>query len=95
MSGSVGTSLLKVVVVYGAAQALDGSVISPRIVGDSVGIHPVLVVLAITVGGFFFGFVGLLLAVPGAVGVRLLAERGIARYRRSAMFRGDGSKVEP
>ena len=92
VSGSVGVALLKVLVVYGGAQMLEGAVISPRVVGDSVGLHPVWVVLALTVGGFFFGFVGLLLAVPGAVGVKLLAERAVARYRASAMFRGEESE---
>ena len=92
VSGSVGVALLKVLVVYGGAQMLEGAVISPRVVGDSVGLHPVWVVLALSVGGFFFGFVGLLLAVPGAVGVKLLAERAVARYRASAMFRGEESE---
>jgi len=55
VSGSVLVSLLKVAVVYGAVQVLDGGVISPRIVGDSVGLHPVWIVLALSVGGFFFG----------------------------------------
>jgi predicted PurR-regulated permease PerM len=88
VSGSVGASLLKVAVVYGAAQVLEGSVISPRIVGDSVGLHPVWLLLALTVGGFYFGFVGLLISVPAAVGVKLLAERGVERYKGSELFRG-------
>jgi predicted PurR-regulated permease PerM len=86
VSGSVGISLLKVAVVYGVAQGLEGAVISPRIVGDSVGLHPVWVVLALALGGFFFGFVGLLIAVPGAVGIKLLISRGVARYRASSMY---------
>jgi predicted PurR-regulated permease PerM len=88
VSGNVLTSLLKVAVVYGASQGLEGAVISPRIVGDSVGLHPVWVVLALAVGGFFFGFVGLLIAVPTAVGVKLLVIRGVDRYRETDLFRG-------
>lgn len=87
VSGDPGLSLLKVAIVFAVAQGLEGSVVSPKIVGDSVGLHPVWVVLAIAVGGFYFGFVGLLLAVPGAVGVKLLAARGIERYRASDLFR--------
>lgn len=87
VSGDPGLSLLKVGVVFAIAQGLEGSVVSPKIVGDSVGLHPVWVVLAIAVGGFYFGFVGLLLAVPGAVGVKLLAQRGLERYRESELFR--------
>lgn len=89
VSGSVLVSLVKVAVVYGVAQGLEGAVISPRIVGDSVGLHPVLVVLALAVGGFFFGFVGLLLAVPGAVGVKLLVERGMEGYLASDFYQGE------
>lgn len=86
-SGSVLLSLGKVAVVFAAAQGLEGAVISPRIVGGSVGLHPVWVVLALAVGGFYFGFVGLLIAVPVAVGVKLLVLRGLERYRSSAFYR--------
>ena len=85
-SGSVLVSLVKVAVVYGLVQILDGGVISPRIVGDSVGLHPVWIVLALSVGGFFFGFVGLLISVPAAVGVKLVAVQGLERYRRSELY---------
>ncbi|MDT8340097.1 MAG: AI-2E family transporter [Longimicrobiales bacterium] len=88
VSGQVGYSLLKVAVVFGVVQGLEGTVISPRIVGDSVGLHPVWILLAITAGGFFFGFTGLLLAVPGAAALKLLLRRGVARYRASARYRG-------
>ena len=86
VSGSVLVSLVKVAVVYGSVQILDGGVISPRIVGDSVGLHPVWIVLALSVGGFFFGFVGLLIGVPVAVGVKLVAGQGLERYRRSELY---------
>jgi predicted PurR-regulated permease PerM len=90
VSGSVGISLLKVFAVYGIAQLLDGTLITPRIVGDSVGIHPVWIVLALTLGGFFFGFAGLLIAVPVAAVSKLLIVRGLARYMASDFFRGGG-----
>jgi predicted PurR-regulated permease PerM len=82
-SGDVGGALLRVGVVYTVAQTLESAVFSPRIVGDSTGLHPVLILLAIAVSGFFFGFVGLLLAVPAAVGIKLLVTRGLARWRAS------------
>ncbi len=87
-SGAVGLSLLKVAIVFAIAQGLEGAVVSPRVVGDSVGLHPVWVVLALTVGGFYFGFVGLLIGVPAAVGVKLLVARGLERYRSSDLYRG-------
>lgn len=88
VSGSVGLSLLKVAAVYGIAQLLEGSVISPRIVGDSVGLHPVTVLLVISLGGYFFGFVGLLIGVPAAAVGKLLLMRGIGRYKASGFYRG-------
>lgn len=88
VSGSVGVSLLKIAVVYGVAQLLDGTVITPRIVGGSVGIHPVWVVLALSLGGFFFGLVGLLIGVPAAAVTKLLIVRGLERYRESELYRG-------
>ncbi len=95
VSGSVGLSLVKVAIVYGVAQGLEGAVISPRVVGDSVGLHPVLVVLALAVGGFFFGFVGLLIAVPAAVGLKLLTELGVERYKASDLYQGKASPMGP
>jgi predicted PurR-regulated permease PerM len=89
VSGNVGFSLLTIVIVYGGSQVLEGAVISPRIVGESVGLHPVWVVLALAVSGFFLGFVGLLMAVPMAVGVKLLVLRGVQQYRKSKLFRGE------
>lgn len=81
-------ALAKVAIVYGIAQALEGSVVSPRIVGESVGLHPVWVVLALAIGGFYLGFVGLLIAVPLAVGVKLLVVEGLERYRASELYGG-------
>lgn len=93
-SGQVAYSLLKVAVVFGVVQGLEGTVISPRIVGDSVGLHPVWVLLAIAAAGYYFGFVGLLLAVPVAVGIKLLVIRLVERYRHSAAYRGELAEAE-
>lgn len=89
LSGSILTSFLKVAIVFAAVQALDSAVIGPRIVGGSVGLHPVWVMLALAVGGFFLGFVGLLLAVPLAVLVKLLLRDGLERYRLSRVYLGE------
>jgi predicted PurR-regulated permease PerM len=94
VSGSVVVSLIKVAVVYTIAQLLEGTVISPRIVGESVGLHPVWVVLSLALGGFFFGFVGLLIGVPMAAGLKLLLVRGLARYEASDFYRGEGVATE-
>jgi predicted PurR-regulated permease PerM len=94
VSGSVGASFLKVAIVYGVAQFLEASVVSPRIVGESVGLHPVLVLLALTLGGSFFGFVGLLIGVPAAAITKLLVLRGLEAYKASAFYRSERPAVQ-
>lgn len=84
-----GIAFLKIAIVFAVVQALDGSVIGPRIVGEAVGLHPVWVLLALAVSGYFFGFLGLLIAVPLAVLVKLLLRGGLERYRASSLFRGE------
>lgn len=80
LSGSFLAALAKAAIVFFVVQLIDGSVTGPRIVGGSVGLHPVWVILALAIGSFFFGMVGLLLAVPGAVLVKLLLREALARY---------------
>lgn len=89
-SGSFLLSLGKIALVFAVVQLLDGSVIGPKIVGESVGLHPVWVILALSVSGFFFGFVGLLLAIPLAVLVKLLLRLALDRYHASSLYLGEG-----
>lgn len=93
VSGNVAVGLLKVALVFGVEQALE-SWFSPRIVGGSVGLHPVWVMLAIVVFGFFFGFIGLLIAVPIAVLIKLLISDLIDAYEASGYYRGPEPEVE-
>lgn len=86
-------ALLKILIVFAVVQVLDGSVIGPRVVGEAVGLHPVWVLLALAMSGYFFGFVGLLIAVPLAVLVKLVLEMALERYRASSLFRGERSLV--
>ncbi|HYR07272.1 MAG TPA: AI-2E family transporter [Longimicrobium sp.] len=82
-------ALAKIAAVFAVVQVLDSSVIGPRVVGEAVGLHPVWVLLALAVTGYFFGFVGLLIAVPLAVLVKLLLGYALNRYRASTLFRGE------
>ena len=93
-SGSFLGSLLKAGLVFVIVQAIDGTITGPRITGGSVGLHPIWVMLALAVGSFFFGFVGLLLAMPAAVFVKLVIVRGIERYRGSPLFTGEGRELD-
>jgi predicted PurR-regulated permease PerM len=94
LSGEILASFGKIAIVFGIVQALDGTVIGPKIIGGSVGLHPAWVILALAAGGLFFGFVGLLIAVPAALLVKLLAMRGIDRYRSSRLYL-TGSTEQP
>jgi predicted PurR-regulated permease PerM len=85
-----GAGLLRVAIIFGIVQFLDGSVTGPRIVGGSVGLHPVVTMLALAFGGAALGFAGLLLAVPLAVLTKLIGIRLLARYRESEMYAGGG-----
>src|SRR5690606_33262710 len=85
-SGSFLGSLLKAGIVFAIVQFIDGSITGPRITGSAVGLHPGRVLLALAVGGYFFGFVGILLAMPAAVLVKLSLIRALKRYRASALY---------
>jgi len=88
VSGAIVPNLLKLAAVFAVEQFMDGSVTGPRIVGGAVGLNPVWVMIAIAFFSVLLGFVGLLLAVPLAILVRLAVERALERYRRSAYFAG-------
>jgi predicted PurR-regulated permease PerM len=80
--------LAGVLVAYGIIQALEGLVITPRVVGDKVGLSAVWVLFALLVGGELFGFMGVLLALPAAAVVKIFVVRGLGWYRASALFLG-------
>lgn len=82
ISGSPLKALLAVVALV-AVQQLDSNFISPKIVGDSVGLHPVFVILSIIIGGSLFGLLGMLIAVPTAGIIKLLLIQWIARTSQS------------
>ena len=74
---------------YVVVQAIEGFVLTPRIVGSSVGLHPAVVIVALLIGGDLFGFLGLLVAVPGAAIVKVFVEELFALYRNSSLFEDD------
>jgi len=69
-------------------QLLEGLVITPRIVGEKVGLAPVAVIIAILAFGELFGFVGILLAVPVAAILKVVLRVVVQRYRRTALYMG-------
>jgi predicted PurR-regulated permease PerM len=94
LSGDIASSFLKAGIVFAVVQTIDSTITGPRIVGESTGLHPVWVILALAVGSSFFGFTGLLLAMPAAVFVKLLVRNAVARYRESRVFEGEPLPIE-
>lgn len=80
-------SALYVFVVFGCGQALEGMVLTPFLVGDSIGLHPVAVIFSVLAGGELFGFVGILLALPTAAVIMVLLRFGFSHYVQSELYR--------
>ncbi|MEO8756851.1 MAG: AI-2E family transporter [Devosia sp.] len=76
-------------IVYMLGQFLEGNVLYPRLVGQSININPVWLMFALFAFGFLFGFVGLILAVPLSAITATLIRYAIVRYQDSALYRGD------
>jgi predicted PurR-regulated permease PerM len=86
------TQVLWVIGVHFTIQGLEGFVITPKIMGDTVGISAIAVMFALLVGGELLGFTGVLLAIPAAAVVKILIQRADDQYRRSQFFvGGDGA----
>ena len=81
-----------VLAVFVVGQMIEGFYLTPKIVGDQVGLNPVWVILAIMVFSSALGFLGLLLAVPIAAALKVLVAAGVARYKAAPLFdEGGGS----
>jgi predicted PurR-regulated permease PerM len=77
-----------VAAIFVAGQFVEGNVLTPKLVGDSVGLHPVWLLLALAVFGSLFGFVGMLVAVPVAAAMGVIARFLVAEYKDSLLYRG-------
>ncbi|SMX28966.1 AI-2 transport protein TqsA [Pelagimonas phthalicica] len=74
--------------IFQSGQFIEGNILTPRWVGSSVGLHPVWLLLALSVFGSLFGFVGMLVAVPLAAAIGVLARFATAQYTGSRLYRG-------
>lgn len=83
--------------VFFLGQFIEGNILQPRLVGKSVGLHPVWLMFALFAFGALFGFVGLLIAVPAAAAVAVLVRFAITRYLDSPLYTGnhEDDAVEP
>ncbi|MEP5760076.1 MAG: AI-2E family transporter [Litoreibacter sp.] len=83
--------IVAVAIIFGAGQFLEGNILTPKLVGESVGLHPVWLIFALSVFGSIFGFVGMLVAVPVAASLGVLTRFGVSIYQESVLYRGLGS----
>ncbi|MFT3755155.1 MAG: AI-2E family transporter [Pseudoxanthomonas sp.] len=81
--------LIGVAATFTIGQLLESYVLTPRIVGDKIGLHPVAVIFAVMAGGQLFGFFGMLLALPVAAVGNVLLRYAHDRYVQSRMYAGD------
>lgn len=74
--------------IFAVGQFVEGNILTPRLVGKSVGLHPVWLLFALSAFGTVFGFVGMLIAVPVAASIGVLTRFGIEQYRASLLYQG-------
>lgn len=80
--------ILVVGAVFAVGQFLEGNVLQPKLVGESTGLHPVTLMFALFAFGYLFGFVGMLVAVPAAAMIGVLARFGLRQYLASPVYKG-------
>ena len=77
--------------IFLAGQVLDSALLSPKIVGQKIGLHPVWLIFALFVFSYLFGFVGMLVAVPVAAAIAVLVRFVLSLYLQSSVYRGKGA----
>lgn len=86
-------SIGAVAVIFAVGQFLEGNVLTPKLVGSSVGLHPVWLLFALSAFGSVFGFVGMLVAVPVAASLGVLTRFAMAQYHDSLLYRGIEGRI--
>lgn len=84
--------LLHIIIVFGVGQALEGMLLTPLLVGDKIGLHPVAVIFSVMAGGQLFGFVGILLALPVAAVVMVMIRHVQDLYTSSGLYNENQQK---
>ncbi|HEV2727991.1 MAG TPA: AI-2E family transporter, partial [Solirubrobacterales bacterium] len=89
------TWILATLGIFVLGQFIEGNILSPKLVGASVGLHPVWLMFALLAFGSLFGFVGLLLAVPLAAAAGVLARFALRQYLSSHLYHGGATVLRP
>lgn len=87
--------LLWVLLIFGMGQVLEGFILTPLLVGDRIGLHPVAVIFAVLAGGAVFGFVGVLLALPVAAVLAVFSRFAARNWKNSRMYQQGSASVTP
>jgi predicted PurR-regulated permease PerM len=84
--------ILLIIAIFFSGQFIEGYILQPKLVGESVGLHPVWLMFALFAFGYLFGFVGLLLAVPLAAALGVVLRFGLRQYMASALYTGGSGR---
>ncbi|WP_044006385.1 AI-2E family transporter [Jannaschia sp. CCS1] len=87
--------IISVVAIFMVGQALEGNVLTPKLVGSSVGLHPVWLIFALSAFGTVFGFVGMLVGVPVAAVIGVLVRYFVERYQEGLLYQGVSAQDAP
>jgi len=80
--------IVAVAAIFQVGQMVEGNILTPKLVGSSVGLHPVWLIFALSAFGTLFGFVGMLVAVPVAAAIGVIVRFVIGRYKDGLLYRG-------
>ncbi|MCU4654852.1 AI-2E family transporter [Roseibacterium sp. SDUM158016] len=80
--------IVAVAAIFQVGQMVEGNILTPKLVGSSVGLHPVWLIFALSAFGTLFGFVGMLVAVPVAAAIGVLVRFAIEQYKEGRLYRG-------
>jgi len=86
--------IVAVALIFQAGQMIEGNILTPKLVGSSVGLHPVWLIFALSAFGTVFGFVGLLVAVPIAAMIGVLVRFVLSQYKKGLLYRGLGKQED-
>lgn len=84
-----------VIGIFAFGQAVEGNILSPKLVGGSVGLHPVALMFALSAFGVLFGFTGVLVAVPTAASIGVLGRYAMEHYQSGRLYRGRAAAPPP
>jgi predicted PurR-regulated permease PerM len=80
--------------IFAVGQFVEGNILTPKLVGESVGLHPVWLLFALSAFGTLFGFAGMLVAVPVAAAIGVVTKFGMGQYHASVLYKGRNAQED-